>query len=99
MLLMLRRKPEGREMLRTAFYITGALILLVPTLYPWYLVGIVPFLCFFPSPAWVFFTGTAVFYYLGGVSNFSYWVAILEYIPVLALFSLLRFERIFRRGC
>lgn len=46
-----RLEPE-----RAAFLIFGAILLLTPNAYPWYLTWIIPLLCFFPNPAWLLLT-------------------------------------------
>ncbi len=53
------------DLLRCSFLIVGCALLLTPTLYPWYLCWIIPFLCFYPSRAWL---------YLSGAIAASYWV-------------------------
>lgn len=54
-----------RDVVRYAFLVIGAAILLSPTVYPWYLMWMVPFLCVFPNRAWILFTGLVAI---------SYWV-------------------------
>ena len=49
--------------LRQLYWLTGAVLLFSPTLFPWYLVWIVPFLCFFPNPAWLLLSGLSVLSY------------------------------------
>jgi len=44
------------RLLWSAFVIFGALILLSPVVNVWYLICLIPFLCFFPSPPWLLFT-------------------------------------------
>lgn len=45
-----------RTLLEQLFWITGAVLVSAPTLFPWYLIWIAPFLCFFPNPAWLLLT-------------------------------------------
>jgi alpha-1,6-mannosyltransferase len=53
------------DLLRQLYWLTGGLLLLVPTLFPWYVVWIIPFLCFFPNPAWMLFSfSSALSYYV-----------------------------------
>ena len=61
---------------RTLFTIMGAYLLLSPTLHPWYLLWILPFLPLFPQPAWVLFSGLVFLAYevLIGYSKNSIWV-------------------------
>ncbi|MBE83938.1 MAG: hypothetical protein CME21_15365 [Gemmatimonadetes bacterium] len=44
--------------IQAAYYTMGAFILLTPTLHPWYVVWIVPFLCFYGNRGWIALTGT-----------------------------------------
>lgn len=46
-----RLEPE-----RAAYLIFGAILLLSPNAYSWYFTWIIPFLCFFPNPAWILLT-------------------------------------------
>jgi alpha-1,6-mannosyltransferase len=41
---------------RAAYLIFGAILLLSPNAYSWYFTWIIPFLCFFPNPAWLLLT-------------------------------------------
>lgn len=40
------------DQLRSVYLVLGCLLLLLPTLHPWYLILIAPFLVIFPSRAW-----------------------------------------------
>ncbi|MCE2447317.1 MAG: hypothetical protein J4F35_02670, partial [Candidatus Latescibacteria bacterium] len=46
-----------RDPYRAAFATLGAYVLLSPTVHPWYLLWVLPFLAFFPSPAWILLSG------------------------------------------
>ncbi len=51
---------QGRrqeDLSRFAFLVVGCALLLSPTLYPWYVCWILPFLCFSLSPAWLYLSG------------------------------------------
>jgi alpha-1,6-mannosyltransferase len=83
-----------RDLVRAAFLIIACALLLSPTVYPWYVVWIVPFLCIFPSRAWLAFTGlVALSYAVWTVYNRSgmwmipnSWLA-LEYVPFYVLLA------------
>ena len=69
-----------------------AAALLAPALHPWYLVWLVPFLCFWRVPAILALTGTVVLSYTvwpgrlaGGNSGLPVWAHVLEYAPVFVL--------------
>ena len=44
------------EPARAAYLIIGAILLFSPNAYSWYFTWIIPFLCFFPNPAWLLLT-------------------------------------------
>src|SRR3989304_11154 len=81
--------------LRFAFLAVGTLLILAPTVHPWYLTWIVPFLCFYHNRAWLVLTGTVVFYYFMNYPLFSklieynnewvwqevHWLKLPEYLP------------------
>jgi alpha-1,6-mannosyltransferase len=89
--VLFRKKPKGKD-LRYAYILTGLLILLMPTaLHPWYVVWLVPFLAFFPSPAWLLLSCTVALSYLKYVSPegvVPVWVRSVEYVPLLVLLAL-----------
>ncbi len=83
-----------RDLVRAAFLIIACALLLSPTVYPWYVVWIVPFLCVFPSRAWLAFTGlVALSYGVWTVYNRSgIWMIpnsllAVEYVPFYALLA------------
>ena len=66
--------------------------MLTPTVQPWYLVWIVPFLCLYPNPAWILLSGlVAVSYHvvIGFVLTESWeeetWVRFVQYVPFYGL--------------
>jgi len=80
------------DLLQQLYWVTGGILLLVPTLFPWYLVWIIPFLCFFPNPAWMLFSFTsAISYYVLtdwwtlGIWRQNHFFLALEYYPFLGL--------------
>ena len=80
------------DLLRQLYWVVGAILLLVPTLFPWYLVWIIPFLCFFPNPAWMLFSFTsAISYYVLidwwtlGIWRQNHFFLALEYYPFFGL--------------
>jgi hypothetical protein len=85
----LRRQGKNDLLLwKYAFWLTGAFLLLTPTMHPWYLTWVLPFLCFFRSPGWILLTGTAIlarWIYIGydatGVWMETWWIRLCEYIP------------------
>jgi alpha-1,6-mannosyltransferase len=78
------------EALRGAWLLTGALLLLSPTLHPWYLLWILPWLALFPSPAWILLSGLVFLVYanLGRAGPEAHrWVVWVEYVPFFLLLA------------
>lgn len=83
-----------RDIARYAFLVVGSSLLVAPTVYPWYVIWIVPFLCLYPNRAWVAFTGLVALSYWVWVEYGSSgawilpgWVLALEYVPFYALLA------------
>ncbi len=86
LLLRCWKKDESPE--RVAYLFLLFFIAFAPTMHPWYVVLLVPWLCVFPRPGLLLFTGTVTFAYHvlpawldGGVWRDSVWVKVLEYVP------------------
>src|SRR5882724_9545613 len=79
-------------MTRAGALAVGTYLLLVPTsMHPWYVLWIVPFLCFSPWPAWLYFSGAVSVSYLSYVvepAPIPWWAWLAEYGPLLALLFL-----------
>jgi len=80
------------DKLRSVYLATGCLLLLLPTLHPWYLVLITPFLIFFPSRAWLYLLAAVVFTFpviaveaQTGMFQEIFWLKWFEYIPFYLL--------------
>jgi len=85
-----RVKPD--PLLRSAWLI-GGLLLVSPTVHPWYVITLLPFLCFFPWPGWLFLTGTCVLPFLAQLEIAHtgewvewHWLKPLEYAPLFIWF-------------
>ena len=92
--------------LNYAFVAIGTFLILTPTLHPWYLTWIIPFLCFNKNRAWLVLTGTVICYYFMNHELFSkmiwynnewvwkevHWLKLPEYLPfyVLLIYGWLR---------
>ena len=77
---------------RSAFILLGAYLALTPTVQPWYLVWIIPFLCLYPNPAWILLSGLAALSYhvvigfvLSGTWHEETWVRYVQYVPFYGL--------------
>jgi hypothetical protein len=89
-LLWRRTRP-----LRASFWIFGAILLLAPTVHPWYLLWIAPLLAVFPHPAWLLLQASAALSYhaLYLANPGEPWqevplIKLLEYGPFFALLGL-----------
>ena len=81
--------------LHAAYLALGCLLLLLPTLHPWYLALIAPFVCLFPSKAWLWLQAAMLFTFpvMGaefrtGIFQEIPGVVWLEYLPFFALAAL-----------
>ena len=83
---------SGAPVLKGALWLIGSALLLTSTLYPWYLLWLLPFLCFYPQRAWILLTGLIMLsYYVliryaaEGVWEESWWVRLVIYVPFFTL--------------
>jgi len=83
---------RGTEPLRAALVLLAALLLVSPSVFPWYLTWFIPFLCFFPSAALLLWTSTVLLSYhvlseftAMGTWRYDPWLVALEYLPVYGL--------------
>lgn len=82
------RKPKGpMPLVKSVFITLAAVLLLSPTVYPWYVAWSVPFLCFIFSPGWFIFTGTVILCYLMSLYGNPLWLRTAEYLPVFLAFG------------
>ena len=76
-------------MTRAGALAVGTYLLLVPTsMHPWYVLWIVPFLCFRLWPAWLYFTGAVTLSYMSYVvepAPIPWWAWLAEWGPLGAL--------------
>jgi rSAM/selenodomain-associated transferase 2 len=93
------------DLLRSVYLALGCLLVLLPTLHPWYLALIAPFLVFFPSRAWLYLQAAIVFTlpvssieFHTGVFREIAWLKLFEYVPFygLLLYGLFRGGFLFR---
>jgi alpha-1,6-mannosyltransferase len=79
------------EPVRAAYLIIGAILMFTPNAYSWYFTWIIPFLCFFPNPAWLLLTvlqflsyQVLINYQAFGTFEFNHWYVLLTYAPFYA---------------
>lgn len=82
-------RPDAAGLWRAAALAVGAYVILVPTaMHPWYVLWVVPFLCFRPAPALLFFSVAVTLcyaQYLVEPQTLPWWAWLAEYGPVYAL--------------
>lgn len=88
------------DLLRGVYFAIASLLVFLPTLHPWYLVMIAPFMCFFPSRAWLYLQAAVLFTFpvLGhefrtGVFQEIFWLKLPEYLPFYGLLAWGLFHR------
>ena len=85
------KSKNNNQTIRYAYILAGSLLVLMPaSLHPWYTILIVPFLAFYPNPAWLIFSCTVTLSYLKYVSPqgiMPAWVLLAEYLPLFALLA------------
>lgn len=77
---------------RTVFWVTGAILMLSPTVHPWYLLWMVPLLALRPNRGWLYLSGSVFLAYYGlaayraeGVWPEPWWIRLSIYGPFLIL--------------
>jgi hypothetical protein len=82
-------RGDAAGMTRAGALAVGAYLLLVPTaMHPWYVLWIVPFLCFRPWPAFFYWSGAVTLSYMSYVvepAPIPWWAWLAEYGPLYAL--------------
>lgn len=99
-ILFARRKSAN--WLKTSLYLFVCYVVFAPSLFPWYLVWMLPLLVLYPNPALLSLSGTIflsyyvlIGYYADGEWSKQGWVVIVEYVPFygLAVWLLVRHFR------
>jgi alpha-1,6-mannosyltransferase len=79
------------DFVRRMYVMAAAYVLLLPTsFHPWYLVWLVPFLCFYPAWGWLYLSGTISLSYLKYVQEpqvLPLGIRLLEFLPCYALLT------------
>jgi hypothetical protein len=79
------------QTIRYAFILIGLLMVLMPaSLHPWYVIILIPFLCFYPAVAWLLFSCLVTLSYVKYVTPTGImptWVLLLEYGLLFALLA------------
>lgn len=85
------------DRLKSIYLAIGCMLLLLPTLHPWYLILIAPFLVFFPSAAWLYLQAAVCFTFpvlgveaVSGIFQEIHWLKAFEYLPFFVLLAFYR---------
>ena len=82
---------RGLSAPREIFLGLAGVLLLSPTLYPWYVLWVLPFAAAYASIPWLIFAALVPLAYIGGADGVPWLVRSIEYgIPVLAALVWLR---------
>ena len=80
------------EKLQSVYLAIGVALLCLPTLHPWYLVMMAPFLVFYPSAAWIYLQAGAALTFpvlaaelATGIFQEIHWIKLIEYGPFFGL--------------
>ena len=92
-LVIIVRSARNRwDFERAAFWITGSILVLSPTLHPWYLLWMLPLIAVRPNPAWLYLSGSVFLAYYGlgtyrasGVWPEPWWLKLTIHGPFLVL--------------
>jgi len=84
-----------RDLARYLFLVIGCVLLVSPTVYPWYMMSMMPLLALFPHRAWIAFSALVMLSYgvwvvcnASGAWLLPTWLMALEYVPFYALLLL-----------
>jgi hypothetical protein len=90
-LVVLLKGKEDLDVIRYSYILVGSMMILMPaSLHPWYVILIIPFLAFYPNPAWLIFTCSVTLSYLKYTSPqgiMPTWILLIEYLPLFALLA------------
>jgi len=83
----LKNRGDSVGMTRAGALAIATYLVLTPTaMHPWYTLWIVPFLCFEPWPAWLYFSGAVTLSYMSYVMPpLPWWAWLAEYGPLYGL--------------
>jgi hypothetical protein len=91
-LVRLVREPR-LDPARASFLALGGVLLLSPTLHPWYLLWVLPFAAAYLSWGWLVLAALVPLSYLAGSGEVSWSLRLLQYLPPLAVWLALRARR------
>lgn len=89
MAYMVSRRHPMADWIRRALYMIGAYLLLVPTTFhPWYVIWLLPCLCFYPVWGWLYLSGAIALSYIAYTQDYPSvppGIQLLEFLPCYLL--------------
>jgi hypothetical protein len=86
---MVSRRPPGEDWVQRAAYMIAAYLLLVPTTFhPWYVIWLLPSLCFTLSWGWLYLSGAISLSYIAYTQEYPVvppGIQLLEFLPLYCL--------------
>lgn len=86
--IYLHEKKDGRFVMDACFVMSAIYIIFLPFLAPWYLVFMIPFLAYRPSPAFLYLSGAVMLSYLFFAFvpwTYPEWIRYVQYVPFFGL--------------
>ena len=80
-----RREPVASGLPRQALWILGGVLLLSPTLHPWYLLWVLPWAALLASPGWLLLGATILLTYAGPPGDVPGWLKWIVFLPPAAV--------------
>ena len=97
--LLVMRHTDMTHCIRRAYHLMSAYLLLIPTTFhPWYVIWILPCLCFYPSWGWLYLSGAIALSYVAYAQDYPViptGIYLLEFLP---LYLLLVVQVVWQRG-
>jgi hypothetical protein len=75
------------DVARESLWVMGGVLLLSPTLHPWYLLWVLPFAAASVSRGWLLLAALVPLAYLGGDGDVPRWARGVEYLPSISLMA------------
>lgn len=97
--LLVMRHHAVTHCIRRAYHMISAYLLLIPTTFhPWYVIWLLPCLCFYPSWGWLYFSGAIALSYLAYIQDYPAIPTGIHLLEFLPLYLLLLVQVVWQRG-
>ncbi len=78
---------QGLDVTRECYLVLAGVLLLLPTMHPWYVLWVLPLAALYLSRGWLLFAALVPLSYLGGEGEVSMTVRLFQYVPALGLMA------------